>query len=729
MKKIILLSFCLCTFLLAHAQVSKTVSCTAGGLSAALTAEEKTTVTNLTVTGTLNANDFTVFGYNSMPSLSVLDLSGVSIVAYTNANGTSYPENELPASAFSSQSNLTSIQLPPTITSIGASAFNNCFALTSITIPANVTILPINVFARNTSLTSVDIQGAVTSIGTSAFNGCSLLKNINFPSSLTEISETAFYQCTSLETIDFHAMQITIIGASAFDGCTALTSANINTSTLTTIGQSAFSGCSSLTSMIIPESVTSMGTSVFGQCTALQSVNIPENRTVIEQGTFQGCSSLQSIHIPENVYAINREAFSGCKLLTSVPLPAALATIGQSAFSGCTALESIILPADLVTIERSAFKNCSALKSIVIPKNIISLNLAMFSGCTSLQSVSLPAGLQSLGARVFENCSSLQSINLPATVTGIAAGSFSGCTGMQSIIVNNPEPVDLTNIADVFKGVPVATCKLQVPETSIALYRNAAKWSDFTTIEKIVVKDAQTITFTDITKTFGEGAFDLAATTTSGLDITYTIEAGKEYVATLSGKTVTIVGAGTATITASQAGNDNYNAATDVSVTLTVNKADQTITGLSDMSKNANDADFTLSAIASSGLALTYSSSNTSVATIKQTTVEILQAGTTTITASQAGNNNYSAATDVTATLTVTPIDGLNDVHTQLPVRIQNGNIIVTATSGSTVEVFNAIGIKLQSQTANSTETTLSNLPKGQVLIVGSGNAVAKVIL
>ena len=116
-----------------------------------------------------------------VPSLAVLYLSGVSIVAYTGAapggNGT-YPENELPANAFSSQSNLTSIQLPPTITSIGesafsgcklltstslpqgltfigASAFNNCSALTSITIPANITISPRSVFA-NTSLTSVD---------------------------------------------------------------------------------------------------------------------------------------------------------------------------------------------------------------------------------------------------------------------------------------------------------------------------------------------------------------------------------------------------------------------------------------------------------------------------------------------------------------------------------------------------------------------------------------------
>ncbi len=49
-------------------------------------------------------------------------------------------------------------------------------------------------------------------------------------------------------------------------------------------------------------------------------------------------------------------------------------------------------------------------------------------------------------------------------------------------------------------------------------------------------------------------------------------------VATVTGNIVHITGAGTAVITASQAGNTNYNAAPDVPQTLTVNKANQTIT-------------------------------------------------------------------------------------------------------------------------------------------------------
>jgi len=85
-----------------------------------------------------------------------------------------------------------------------------------------------------------------------------------------------------------------------------------------------------------------------------------------------------------------------------------------------------------------------------------------------------------------------------------------------------------------------------------------------------------------------------------------------------------------------------------------LNVTPQTITFNSLPAKTYGDADFSLSATASSGLPVGYSSSNTAVATVNaQGTVHILSAGTTTITASQPGDVNYSAATNVQQTLTV----------------------------------------------------------------------------
>ena len=168
----------------------------------------------------------------------------------------------------------------------------------------------------------------------------------------------------------------------------------------------------------------------------------------------------------------------------------------------------------------------------------------------------------------------------------------------------------------------------------------------------VVNKGAQSISFSALpNKNHGDQPFSLSATTTSGLTISYT--SFDETVATISGSMVTIVGAGSTTITAKQAGNLNYNAAADVTQTLIVNKANQTITFNSLAAKTFGDATFTLSAISSSNLPISYISSNESVATISGNTVTIVGAGSTTITAKQAGNLNYNVATDVTQTLVV----------------------------------------------------------------------------
>jgi uncharacterized protein YjdB len=187
---------------------------------------------------------------------------------------------------------------------------------------------------------------------------------------------------------------------------------------------------------------------------------------------------------------------------------------------------------------------------------------------------------------------------------------------------------------------------------------------------------------------------------------------------------VTAISAGSASISVT-----TIDGSKTASCAVTVNKVSQTISGLSDITKKAGDADFTLSATTSSGLTVTYASSNTAVATINGSTVHIVGAGTTTITASQAGNDTYNAATPLTAKLTVSAIDGLSEVRTLLPVRIANSKVFVTTQAGSNIEVFNILGTKVCSLIATDTETEISGLPKNQILIVRSGNAVAKVIL
>ncbi|MGA0848654.1 MAG: DNA/RNA non-specific endonuclease, partial [Chthoniobacterales bacterium] len=146
---------------------------------------------------------------------------------------------------------------------------------------------------------------------------------------------------------------------------------------------------------------------------------------------------------------------------------------------------------------------------------------------------------------------------------------------------------------------------------------------------------------------------------------------GATLVGVVEGDTVTVSGGGTfnnanagenkpvaANLTLGGADAANYTLA-QPELTGTITKADQVITFDELPAKFANEDPFTLSANSDSGLTVTFTSSNESVATISGNTVTLLSAGATTITASQEGSTNYNVATPVARTLTVSPAQTL----------------------------------------------------------------------
>ena len=126
-------------------------------------------------------------------------------------------------------------------------------------------------------------------------------------------------------------------------------------------------------------------------------------------------------------------------------------------------------------------------------------------------------------------------------------------------------------------------------------------------------------------------------------------------VATISGRTVTIIGSGSSTITATQAATNNYTSGT-VTASLVVNPGAPTISNFTVPLKTVGDAPFTLSSPTSNSPgSFSYTSSNESVATISGDVVTIVAAGTTTITATQAATTNYTSKT-ITVTLVANPV-------------------------------------------------------------------------
>ena len=101
-------------------------------------------------------------------------------------------------------------------------------------------------------VTSVTIPPSVTSIGGYFFKGCSTLARVDIPTSVTSTGGYAFFYCSSLTSITFPS-SVTSIGACAFQGCSALTSIT-PPSSVTSIEQFAFSGCSASGSVDVPTS-------------------------------------------------------------------------------------------------------------------------------------------------------------------------------------------------------------------------------------------------------------------------------------------------------------------------------------------------------------------------------------------------------------------------------------------------------------------------------------------
>ena len=226
---------------------------------------------------------------------------------------------------YDDRENITSIQLPEGLTSIGDYAFYYCISLESITIPAGV-----------------------TSIGEYAFLVCNALESINVAAEnehfsdidgvLFNKSKTILLQYPSGRTEESYTVP---------DG-------------VTKIGEAAFY-LSGVKNIHLPEGVTVIGASAFRD-SGLSTIDLPSTLTFIGPGAFNRIP-LMTIDIPEGVTSIEEATFAEC-MLQSIHLPASLTSIGNFAFYSCAHMEAIDIPAAVTSIDESAFQNCHGLKSV-----------------------------------------------------------------------------------------------------------------------------------------------------------------------------------------------------------------------------------------------------------------------------------------------------------------------------------------------------------------------------
>ena len=198
-------------------------------------------------------------------------------------------------------SDIISVVIPNSVTSIGERAFCCCGGLTSVTIPNSVTSIGLCAFKGCCSLTSVTIGNSVTSIGERAFCDCSALTSVTIPNSVTSIGGCPFLYCSALTSVTFHCKEI---------------------------GQ-WFYGIKSIKNIEIGDEVTSIGERAFSSCDGLRLIELGKNVRKINDEAFLSCEKLKELVIRNGVEEIGEDIVYSTKI-KKLFLPPSIRRIGQN---------------------------------------------------------------------------------------------------------------------------------------------------------------------------------------------------------------------------------------------------------------------------------------------------------------------------------------------------------------------------------------------------------------
>ena len=662
-------------------------------------------LTSVTLPNTLVTIGDNAFSWNSLTSITIPD--GVTSIGNSAFLDNKLTSATIPISVTSLGNEafrnnlLTSVTIPTSVTSIGDGAFwfN---ALTSVTIPISVTSLGNNAFRKN-KLTSVNIPDSVTSIGDSAFVD-NKLTSVIIPNSVTSIGEGAF--AANLLTSVTIGESVTSIGEFAF-AFNSLTSVISKSTTPTTLPANAIDNRNIIV-LSIPEG-TDLAYEDAGW-TGFKDVKAPtiisllplDNATAVtiennlkitfSETILKGTGNITIFDAADDSVVETIEVTA-----TNVTIADAIATINPTAallksknyylligatafkdaadnnFAGIADKTTWNFATELKVIPTITFEDfsktygdanfdltASSNSTGTVSYEIVGNNTGSITlSGTNNKTITLgTVGTVKIKATVAADADYLQAektitltitqkaLTITADATTKVYGEFDP-EFTYTTIPNLVEGDELVGSLSRATGQNFGTYAIEIGNLSAGNnYTTTFISADFTITQK-----ALTITADATTKVYGEFDPEFTYTTTPNL-----VE-GNEFTGSLSRATGEDVGTYAITSTLD---NANYDI-TFTGADFTITKANQIITFDSLADVDLADATFTLNATASSGLTVSYSSSDTSIATIVGNEVTIIGVGSVTITASQAGNSNYEAATPVSQMLTITTLGITNN--------------------------------------------------------------------
>lgn len=362
------------------------------------------------------------------------------------------------------------------------SPFSGCLSLQKVTIDTPIASLPNCIFYNTPNLVEVEIPDTITRIGASAFEA-SGIREITLPSAMTDLGYKSgnsyiFADCVNLTKVTLPT-SLNVIAGYNFYGCINLNNIVIP-DTVTTINECAFKNCSSLV-LTLPDSVSTIqkgaiqgiantefvlpaamkGTAYFGLTSVYLDLEDAEAGTSSKAyGTFYGMKNLKKVDFSKStIQAIPAYTFMDSGV-TEVILPDTITQIGSFAYAN-TQMDTIVIPDTVTNIGMYAFMNAK-IKTIVLPEGLTNLRQGTFMGaeienivipgsvtmtatattrsieafkdCKSLKTVVFEEGNIAIAEREFIGCTALETVTIPSTLTTIADDAFEGCTVKEFVV-------------------------------------------------------------------------------------------------------------------------------------------------------------------------------------------------------------------------------------------------------------------------------------------------------
>lgn len=354
----------------------------------------------------------------------------------------------------------TEIQIPDSVKSIGDNTFNFCTNLSSIRLPSNLEVLNADMFSYCTALSDVFLPASLTEIQSGIFSGCYNLTNIHYDGSMAQWSKkinvaNGFLgsSCPSLVMDDYTAQFIPV----EYDPDDPFPDPPPKTVTIT-----KYTGTES--TVILPSTigswpVTKIGEDAFQDNTTITSVTIPANVTEIGSNAFADCTNLTSVTYGGDWSNLTIQSGNpavqdavNAQLFDFEFIPNNTAVIVKK-YNGTAA--DVTIPSHykgkpVTMIDHAAFHD-SAVTSVTIPDSVTSIPDDAFAFCSQLTNISIPNSVTFIGFSAFNSCTSLKSITLPSSLSTIQSSAFYNCGNLETIRI----PVSVTFIGNyAFAGCP-----------------------------------------------------------------------------------------------------------------------------------------------------------------------------------------------------------------------------------------------------------------------------------